>query len=412
MSAYLLDRFPHEGTRMLSKDPLLRTQVGIVGAGPAGLLLARILQLNGISSIILERRSREYVLARVRAGVLEQGTVDTLVQYGAGERLQREGLPHTSVQLRWDGKRHEIPIVGDNGRRMTTYGQAKIVEDLILLREADGLPIHFDTEVTGFEGIVDRPAIHFRRNGATGTVACDFIAGCDGFLGVSRSYIRNFSEHSYLKEYPFAWFGILAEAPPCKDISGFAHSRRGLALASARSASITRHYLQVEPDFDIATMTDEQIWDELDRRFDDGSGSRLNRGPIIEKSVARLRGFVCETMQYGKLCLAGDAAHIVPPSGAKGLNLAVGDVRVLAESIRRLLKDDDSSLLARYSEICLRRIWPTVHWSCSMSEALHRFPQQSEFDTRMQYATLNAWVSTDHGRARFREATLGLPFEI
>ena len=406
------DSIRHERNPMLTKDQHFRTQVGIVGAGPAGLLLARILQLNGIGSVILERRSRDYVLARVRAGVLEQGTVDTLIQYGAGERLKREGIPHETVQLRWNGTRHDVPVVGENGQHMTTYGQAKIVEDLLLLRESDGLPIYFEAEVKALEGIMDRPMIHFRHNGAPGAVACDFIAGCDGYLGVSRSHIPNVSGHCYLKEYPFAWFGILAEAPPCKEISGFAHSRRGMALASARSTNLSRHYLQVVPDFDAATMKDHEIWDEFDRRFDDGSGSRLNRGPIIEKSVARLRGFVCEAMQYGKLCLAGDAAHIVPPSGAKGLNLAVGDVRVLAESIRRLLKENDGSLLERYSEICLRRIWPTIHWSCSISEALHYFPQQTEFETRMQYATLDGWVSTSHGRARFREATLGLPFEI
>jgi len=217
---------------------------------------------------------------------------------------------------------------------------------------------------------------------------------------------------SFLKEYPFAWFGILAEAPPNKDMRGFAHSRCGLAVASARSATVSRHYLQVAPDFDATTMSDEQVWDELDRRFEDGSGNKMNRGPIIEKSVARLRGFVCEALQYGKLFLAGDACHIVPPSGAKGLNLAVGDVRVLAETLLRLIKKGDSSLVERYSELLLRRIWPTVHWSCSMSEALHMFPGQTEFDTRMQYNMLNSWANTPTGQAYFSNAMLGLPFEI
>jgi p-hydroxybenzoate 3-monooxygenase len=390
----------------------LRAQVGIVGAGPAGLLLARILQLNGIDSIVLERRSREYVLARVRAGVLEQGTVDTLIQYGAGERLQREGLRHKDIQIRWNGERHDIPVVDENGRSLTTYGQAKIVEDLIRLRESDGLPIHFEAEVTAFEGLTDRPVIHFRHDGSTATVACDFIAGCDGYLGVSRSYVPGSSEKSYLKEYPFAWFGVLADAAPHEDIRGFAHSRRGLAVASARSKAVSRHYLQVPPDFDIESMNDDAIWNELDSRLDAGTGHCLNRGRITEKSVARLRGFVCEAMQYGKLCLAGDSAHIVPPSGAKGLNLAVGDVRVLAETIRRLLKHNDSSLLDQYSGICLRRIWPTVQWSCAMSETLHYFPNQTEFETRMQFATMARWVYTEAGRAYFREAMLGLPFEM
>jgi p-hydroxybenzoate 3-monooxygenase len=390
----------------------LRAQVGIVGAGPAGLLLARILQLNGIDSIVLERRSREYVLARVRAGVLEQGTVDTLIQYGAGERLQREGLRHKDIQIRWNGERHDIPVVDENGRSLTTYGQAKIVEDLIRLRESDGLPIHFEAEVTAFEGLTDRPVIHFRHDGSTATVACDFIAGCDGYLGVSRSYVPGSSEKSYLKEYPFAWFGVLADAAPHEEIRGFAHSRRGLAVASARSKAVSRHYLQVPPDFDIESMNDDAIWNELDSRLDAGTGHCLNRGRITEKSVARLRGFVCEAMQYGKLCLAGDSAHIVPPSGAKGLNLAVGDVRVLAETIRRLLKHNDSSLLDQYSGICLRRIWPTVQWSCAMSETLHYFPNQTEFETRTQFATMARWVYTEAGRAYFREAMLGLPFEM
>ncbi len=390
----------------------MRTEVGVIGAGPAGLLLARILHLNGISSIILERRSREYVLSRVRAGVLEQGTVDTLKQYGAGERLAREGLPHEEMQIRWNRERHVIPIVDEHGRQLTTYGQAKVVRDLIELREADNLPILFEAEVSQLEGIEDRPSIHFRHEGAEKSLDCTFIAGCDGFLGISRKYIPGAGEKSFLKEYPFGWFGILAQAAPHPDVRGFAHSPRGLAVASARSEKIGRLYLQVDPDFEIDSISDEAIWDELDQRLDDGSGHRLNRGPIIEKSVARLRGFVCEAMQHGKLCIAGDAAHIVPPSGAKGLNLAVGDVRVLAEALRRCLKAGNTGLMAQYSEICLRRIWPMVHWSCSMSEALHFFPGQTGFETRMQYETLNHWANTEIGRRRFRAAMLGLPYEI
>jgi p-hydroxybenzoate 3-monooxygenase len=311
----------------------MKTQVGIAGAGPAGLLLARILQVNGINSVILERRSREYVLKRIRAGVLEQGTVDTLTEYGVGGRLADEGLPIDDVQIRWNGERRVIPIVGEDGRRLTTYGQAKVVRDLMEQRESDGLPIYFEAAVIAYDGVTDHPQIHFRHNGCDKNLACDFIAGCDGFHGVSRTYIPEASAKSFLKEFPFAWFGILADAKPKREIRGFAHSIRGLAVASARSQSIGRLYLQVDPDFDINMMTDEEIWDELDRRMDDGSGETLTRGSIIEKSVARLRGFVCEAMQYGKLFIAGDAAHIVPPSGAKGLNLAVSDVRVLAEAL-------------------------------------------------------------------------------
>jgi p-hydroxybenzoate 3-monooxygenase len=390
----------------------MKTQVGIAGAGPAGLLLARILQVNGINSVILERRSREYVLKRIRAGVLEQGTVDTLTEYGVGGRLADEGLPIDDVQIRWNGERRVIPIVGEDGRRLTTYGQAKVVRDLMEQRESDGLPIYFEAAVIAYDGVTDHPQIHFRHNGCDKNLACDFIAGCDGFRGVTRTYIPEASAKSFLKEFPFAWFGILADAKPKREIRGFAHSIRGLAVASARSQSIGRLYLQVDPDFDINTMTDEEIWDELDRRMDDGSGETLTRGSIIEKSVARLRGFVCEAMQYGKLFIAGDAAHIVPPSGAKGLNLAVSDVRVLAEAIRRHLKNGNSELIDNYSRVCLQRICPTVHWSCSMSDALHLFPGQTAFDTRMQYETLSCWANTETGRLRFREAMLGLPYEV
>ena len=390
----------------------IKTRVGIVGAGPAGLLLARILQLRGIDSVILDRRSRAYVLSRVRAGVLEKGTVDTLIQAGAGDRLLREGIRHEDMQMRWNGECHRVKIDDEQGRYLTTYGQAKIVEDLITLREADKLPIHFEAQVSHFDDITHHPVIHFVEHGVAKTLQCEFIAGCDGFRGVSRSHIPNSSEASYLREYPFSWFGILAEAPPHKDLRGFAHSRRGLAVASARSQSISRQYLQVSPDFKMEQMSDEEFWDELDRRFEDGSGSKFNRGPIIEKSVARLRGFVCTTMQHGKLCIAGDAAHIVPPSGAKGLNSAVGDVRVLAETISRYLLKGDSGMLDNYTDLCLRRIWPTVHWSCQMSDALHMFPGQSDFDTQMQYATLKSWTSNPLGLQRFREAMLGLPYQV
>lgn len=390
----------------------IRTRVGIVGAGPAGLLLARMLQLEGIDSVILERRSRAHVLARVRAGVLEKGTVDTLIAVGAGERLLREGMPNKDIQLRWDGVCHRVPTVDENGRHLTTYGQAKIVEDLIRLREGDGLPIHFEAQVDRFEDITGNPVIHFTEGGVAKTLRCDFIAGCDGFRGVSRAHIPGADAASFLREYPFSWFGILAEAAPNPALRGFAHSRRGMAVASARSDKISRLYLQVAPDFKVDDMDDEAIWDELDRRFVDGTSNRFNRGPIIEKSVARLRGFICTKMQHGKLCIAGDAAHIVPPSGAKGLNSAVGDVRVMAATITRYLKEGDTTLLENYSATCLRRIVPTVHWSCEMSDTLHMFPGQSEFDTRMQYARLDSWVSSPGGQQRFREAMLGQPYPI
>ncbi len=289
-------------------------------------MLARILQHHGIDTVILERRSRDYVLGRIRAGVLEQGTVDTLKAYGIGERLMQEGIPMDSMQIRWNGERHDI-VITENGRRLTTYGQAKVVRDLIEQREADGLPIVFEAAVDRLEDIENAPKIYFTQDGETRRLACAFVAGCDGYRGISRSCIPDAKQKSFLREYPFSWFGILAEATPHKEKRGFSHSSRGLAVVSARLKSIGRLYLQVELDFDVNALSDEEIWDELDLRMEDSSGQRLNRGPIIERNRARLRGFVCEAMQHGKLLIAGDAAHIVPPSGAKGLNLAIGDAR-------------------------------------------------------------------------------------
>lgn len=389
----------------------MRTQVGIIGAGPAGLLLARMLQQNGIDSIVLEQRSRDYVLGRIRAGILEQGTVDTLRAYGVNERLEREALPHDTMQIRWQGERRIVPLVGENGRRLTTYGQNKVVEDLITLREGDGLPILYEASVEALEGVEDAPVIVYSQNGETRRIACDFIAGCDGFWGVSRSYLPGHEEKSFRKDFPFGWLGILAEAEVIEKTRGFAHHPDGLAVSSARGPRTTRLYLQKPPGFDPESISDDQIWQELERRLGDGSGDVINRGPILDKGFARLRAFVCETMRHGRLAIAGDAAHIVPPSGAKGLNLAVGDIRLLAAAILDLLQKNDEGRLDRYSETCLRRIWPTVHWSCLMSEALHIFPGQTDFDTRRQYQALHYWCETELGQERFRQAMLGLPYE-
>jgi p-hydroxybenzoate 3-monooxygenase len=391
----------------------MRTQVGIIGAGPAGLLLARILQVHGIESVVLEGRSRDHVLARIRAGVLEQGTVDTLNEYGVGERLMHEGIPHAEMQLRWAGRRHALPLVDETNRRMTTYGQAKVVRDLIDLRETDHLPLLFDAPVESLEDVnSDRPRIRFAHDGQQRTLECDFIAGCDGFHGVSRQYSPDAEEKSALREYPYGWFGVLVEAAPNPEIRGFAHTTRGAAVCSARSKTIGRLYLQVDPNENLDAWSDDDIWNELDLRMQDGSNNRLNRGRILQRDFARLRAFVCESMRYGRLCIAGDAAHIVPPSGAKGLNLAVGDVRVLAEALRRFLTKGDTDLIDRYSEICLRRIWHSVHWSCLLTDAIHMAPGQSRFDTQMQYEALQHWVYTEIGRKHFVSSMLGLPYEV
>ena len=400
---------PSEKTGSLRKVAM-KTQVGIIGAGPAGLLLGRILQKHGIDTIVVEQRSRDYVLARIRAGVLEQGSVDTLREYGVDERLNRESIPHEDMKLFWAGERHSIPMVGEGGRRLTTYGQNKVVEDLVNLREGDSLPMIFDAEVEAITDIESAPIIHFTKNGERHEIHCDFIAGCDGFHGVARKHIPNAEAHSYVKEFPFSWFGILAEAESNIETRGFGHSEKGLAVSSYRGPGISRLYLQVDPDFQTGSMTDEQIWDELDLRLANQYGKSVTRGPIIDKAVARLRAFVCEKLAFGRLALAGDACHIVPPSGAKGLNLAVGDVRLLSEAILALLNNQNFALLERYGELALQRIWPTVHWSCLMSEAFHLFPGQSSFDTKRQYEALNHWAYNETGQRWFRESMLGRPY--
>jgi len=390
----------------------VKTQVGIIGAGPAGLLLAQILMNNGISSVVVEHRSRDYVLSRIRAGVLEPGAVATFCEQGVGQRLMAEGMPHDAMQLRWGKTVHSIPQIDDNGRHLTTYGQSEIVRDMIEIHEADGLPILWETEVTELTGLYDAPEIRFTHEGQPGTLHCDFIAGCDGFHGVSRRHVPGAERHSYLKRYPFAWLGILAAAAPHPDKRGYAHTPEGAAIASARSPSVGRLYLQVPPGTDPADWTDAQIWDELDRRFEDGTGTRLNRGEILSKDVTELRAFICETMQHNRLFLAGDAAHIVPPSGAKGLNLAVGDVIILAEAIRRNIVSGETELMDAYTTTCLRRIHATVHWSNLLAETLHAVPGQSAFDTVMQEETLRKWTYTDIGRATFVSSALGLPYEL
>jgi p-hydroxybenzoate 3-monooxygenase len=386
--------------------------VAIVGAGPAGLLVARMLQLHGIDTVVLERRDRAYLMSRIRAGVLEQGTVDTLVDVGAGERLLREGLRQETVWFCWDGERHAIHMVDESGRRLTTYGQQRVVDDLITMREADGLPIVYDAEVVDIADLDHRPVVTYTTNGTMASVECDYVAGCDGYRGVSRSFIPGASATSHVKEYPFAWFGIMAETTLANEARGFAHHVNGLAVAAARSKTVSRLYLQVPRDFDVSSLNDEQIWAELQVRLGANDGQTVVPGPIVQKNAVALRAFICETMRHGRLAIAGDAAHVVPPSGAKGMNLAVGDARVLGEALRRAICEGDESMLDEYSTLCLSRVWPTVHWSCQVAEAFHVFPGQSAFDTRRQYETLHHWVETDAGRDSFRRSMLGLPYPV
>jgi p-hydroxybenzoate 3-monooxygenase len=369
--------------------PPVRTQVGIVGAGPAGLVLARLLERAGIDAVVLERRSRPYVEGRVRAGVLEHGTADLLEELGVGARMRREGMVHRGIELRFDGTGHRIDLAGLTGRTITVYGQQEVVKDLIAARLDTGGPLLFDAEVTAITGLTgDRPVLRFRQDGVDRELTCDFVAGCDGGHGVARDAVPAGRLTRYDRVHPFAWLGILARAPAAADELVYAYHERGFALHSMRTPEIIRLYLQVPPDTDIADWPDARIWDELNARLATDDGFELKPGPVIEKGVTPMRSLVTEPMRYGRLFLAGDAAHIVPPTGAKGLNLAVADVRVLAEALIAHYRDGDDRLLDEYSARCLRRVWRAQRFSSWMTTMLHRRPDDDEFAHKLQLAEL------------------------
>jgi p-hydroxybenzoate 3-monooxygenase len=386
-----------------------RTQVGIVGAGPAGLVLAHLLHLEGIDSVVLEDRSREYVEQRIRAGVLEQGTVDLLTEIGVGERLQREGLVHDGIELQFQGRRHRIDFPRlTGGRRITVYGQQEVVKDLIAARLDTGRPLLFEVEGVGVQDLESEvPLIRCRDQREDVELHCDFIAGCDGFHGVTRDSIPAGVLTPFERVYPFAWLGILAAAPPSNDELIYAYSERGFALHSMRSPTITRMYLQVRPDDDLAEWPDDRIWEELEHRLG-LEGWTLNTGEIIEKGITDLRSFVVEPMQHGRLFLAGDAAHIVPATGAKGLNLAVADVRLLAAALSLWYREGGGSLLERYSSDALRRVWRAEHFSWFMTSMLHRLEGDDEFDAKLQLAQLAYVCSSDKAAASLAENYVGL----
>ena len=392
---------------------MARTQVGIVGAGPAGLLLSHLLHLAGISSIVVEARSRQYVEERIRAGVLEQASADLLVETGVGERMLREGLLHHGIELRFAGESHRIDLSAlTGGQAVTVYGQHEVVKDLIAKRLADGGQIVFeagDVSVRDLDG--ETPLIRYTKDGATHEIPCDFLAGCDGFHGICRPAIPQGVLTAYERVYPFAWLGILAKAPPASEELIYAHHDKGFALLSMRSPEISRLYLQCEPDEDLSRWSDEAIWDELETRLADRHGFQLTRGEIFQKGVTAMRSFVVEPMQYGRLFLAGDAAHIVPPTGAKGMNLAVADVRVLARALERYFRSGDASGLERYSAVCLRRIWKVQRFSWWMTSMLHRFAEDSPFDVRRQLAELDYVTSSEAAARTLAENYVGLPME-
>jgi p-hydroxybenzoate 3-monooxygenase len=381
------------------------TQVGIVGAGPAGLLLAHLLHLRGIESVVLEARSREYVEQRVRAGVLEQGTVDCLRESGVGDRLAREGAEHEGLELRFGGRGHRIPMKDLTGRAITVYGQQEVVKDLIEARLEAGLPLLFEVEDVRPEP----PAIRYRDDGTERVLHCAAIAGCDGFHGVCRDSIPAGVLTERTREYPFGWLGILARVAPSTEELIYAYHERGFALHSLRSPELSRLYIQVDPHDDIESWPDERIWDELHRRLARDDGWTLQEGPVIEKGITPMRSFVVEPMQHGRLYLAGDAAHIVPPTGAKGLNLAVADVRVLADALTAWLQDGDETRLDAYSDICLKRVWRVQRFSWWMTSMLHRHPDADAIETRLQLSELDYVASSTAAATMLAENYTGLP---
>ena len=386
----------------------MKTQVAIVGAGPAGLTLAALLHAAGIDSVVLEARSRDYVEARIRAGVLEQGTVELLERAGVADRMHREGIVHGGIYLQFAGERHHVPMSElTGGRSIVIYGQTEVVKDLIADRLQRRLPLLFEVGNVELHGVEDeQPSVSFEHDGAQNRLACDVIAGCDGFHGVCRPAIET-ALRTFEREYPYGWLGILADAAPSTDELVYSHHPRGFALLSLRSPTRSRLYLQCRPDEDLSEWSDERVWEELQARTE-LQGWSLNVGPILEKGVTGMRSFVAEPMQHGRLYLAGDAAHIVPPTGAKGLNLALHDVRVLADALIARFQHGDERKLRAYSDECLRRVWRAEHFSWWMTSMLHMSPTADPFEERLQLSQLRYVTSSETAAAGLAENYVGL----
>ncbi|MBU2065014.1 MAG: 4-hydroxybenzoate 3-monooxygenase [Gammaproteobacteria bacterium] len=391
----------------------MKTQVAIIGAGPSGLLLGQLLHNAGIDTLIIERQSPDYVLGRIRAGVLEQGMVDLLREAGVGARMDREGLVHDGFELAFDGRRERIDLKAHSGgKTVMVYGQTEVTRDLMDARQASGAPtIYNASEVQLHDLKGGQPSVTFVHEGVSQRVSCDYIAGCDGFHGISRQAIPEGVLREFERVYPFGWLGVLADTPPVNHELIYANHERGFALCSMRSPTRTRYYVQVDAGEKVEDWSDERFWDELKRRLPDETAERLITGPSIEKSIAPLRSYVVEPMQYGQLFLLGDAAHIVPPTGAKGLNLAASDVNTLFRILLKVYREGRTDLLERYSAICLRRIWKAERFSWWMTSMLHRFPEADPFSVRMQQTELDYFVSSAAGRCTIAENYVGLPYE-
>jgi p-hydroxybenzoate 3-monooxygenase len=388
----------------------VRTQVGIIGAGPAGLFLAHLLQREGIDTVVIEDRSRDYVEHRIRAGLLENWFTDLLIETDAGDRLQREGLVHEGIALSVRGVHHRIDFKRLVDRHVTIYGQQEVVKDLIALRLASGAPLHFEvSDVSVHEIDSTRPKIRFQKGGALHELDCDFIAGCDGFHGICRPSIPAGVLTTFERLYPFGWLGILSASPPPSHELIYAHTDRGFALYTMRSPTLSRLYLQCAANDDVANWPDARIWEELHRRI--GGNAKLEEGEVLQRGITPMRSFVVEPMQYGRLFLAGDAAHIVPPTGAKGMNLAAADVLVLTRALADFYHSGNEEGLARYSETCLRRIWKAQRFSWWMTSLLHRYEADSPFDQRRQMAELDYLVSSEAASKSLAENYVGLPLQ-
>lgn len=389
----------------------MRTQVAIIGSGPSGLLLGQLLYKAGISNIILERRSKEYVLGRIRAGVLEQGTVDLLDTAGVGERMHREGFVHDGTELCFGGKRHRIDFKKLVNKTVMVYGQTEVTHDLMDAREAEGLETIYEADnvqLHDFDG--NKPRVTWQKDGSTHELHCDFIAGCDGFHGVSRQSVPADAIQNFERVYPFGWLGLLSHTPPVSDELIYSNHERGFALCSMRSATLSRYYVQCSLDDKVEDWSDDAFWQELKLRLDDEAAEKLVTGPSIEKSIAPLRSFVAEPLRFGKLFLAGDAGHIVPPTGAKGLNLAASDIYYLWQGLVDSYGGSNAGI-DHYSERALRRIWKAERFSWWMTSILHRFPDSSPFDRRIQRAELDYLVHSEAAKTSLAENYVGLPFE-
>jgi p-hydroxybenzoate 3-monooxygenase len=385
------------------------TQVAIVGAGPAGLLLGQLLHRHGVDNIILEARSREYCEARIRAGVLEQGSRDALIEAQVGERMQRDGLVHGGIHLRFDGADHHIPMRELTGRSVTIYGQTEVTKDLITSRLDIGAPLRFECDQVAIDLQHDEAAVRYRHQGAAQELHAELVAGCDGFHGVCRPTIPDRVQCTWERDYPFAWLGILADVAPSTDELIYAHHERGFALHSMRSAEVSRLYLQVEPDDDVATWSDDRVWEELSIRLAT-DGWTLHHGPVLEKSITPMRSFVASPMRYGPLLLAGDAAHIVPPTGAKGLNLAIADVCALADALADWFGRGSSTGLDEYSDRRLQRVWRAQHFSWWMTQMLHTDPHGDEYGRQLQHSQLDYVCSSAAAATSLAENYVGPPW--